>query len=140
MSARSASRKRSRVFTLYSVPGMRARPPASASRALATAASEPSSSAKAPRSSCAGEDTFALDAGAYSASTRTGSSLRPMVSSLRRASSAQKPGSTALCQASNLSVVASMVVVPRGWNEASTALTIRILVGEGAVWRKVGKN
>ena len=58
--------------------------------------------------SCAGDDTTAFCDGAYSAVAVHGSSLSPALSSLRRASSAQKPGSTALCHGSNRRTVGAI--------------------------------
>mmetsp|Transcript_9205 Transcript_9205/g.39005 ORF Transcript_9205/g.39005 Transcript_9205/m.39005 type:complete len:565 (+) Transcript_9205:772-2466(+) len=97
IATRSKALNRSNVLTLRSEPGMRMRPDAVASPAVADHTSN------ARRSSCAGEETSLCVAHANCASTGTESSLRPKVSSLRRASSAQNVGSTALCQGSNRS-------------------------------------
>ena len=97
IATRSNALNRSNVLTLRNEPGMRMRPDARASPDVADHASN------ARRSSCAGEETSACVAHANCASTGTESSLRPKVSSLRRASSAQNVGSTALCQGSNRS-------------------------------------
>ena len=97
---RSNARNRSSVLTLTSTPGISRLPLVTMSRCLAAS----SSSSPVPKDvavSCAGDDTTEFCDGAYSAVAVHGSSLSPALSSLRRASSAQKPGSTALCHGSN---------------------------------------
>ena len=97
---RSNARNRSSVLTLTSTPGISRLPLVTMSLCLAAS----SSSSPVPKDvavSCAGDDTTEFCDGAYSAVASHGSSLSPALSSLRRASSAQKPGSTALCHGSN---------------------------------------